>query len=119
MKAKFFSTKFFFGVLVVFAVICLFVVFGVVRANERLMSRVITVETNNVLAMHKVEDGGNIIASVHYVVDHNNVVLGSDSDVHEQVNQVDMDIHMAAVPNIVKHRADLDLHRNMLDARSV
>jgi hypothetical protein len=97
MKAKFFSTKFFFSVLVVFAVICLFVVFfGVVRANERSVSRAITVGTDDMAAMHMPVDDMNVVTRVHYVVDYDNIVSSVYNNVHEQVNVLDVEDHLDA-----------------------
>jgi hypothetical protein len=103
MKAKFFSTKFFFCLVVVFAVICLFVVFyGVVRANEPEASRVITIGLSNVPALHRVVEGVNTVPHVHQdIVDDHMVV--SYSNMQEQVDVHNAHEHLAVGTHIVEH----------------
>lgn len=120
MKAKFFSPRFFFGVLVVFAVICLFVVFfGVVRANQRPVSQINVIGTDAVTAVHKAVEGRDIVEGVQYVVDDSNVWSGVCNAMHKQVKNVNEGIHMAAVASNVKDTVVLAHHNPVLNIKTV
>jgi hypothetical protein len=101
MKAKFFSSNFFFGVVVVFAVICLFVVFfGVVRTNAHVVSRVGSVSEGVTSAVHRHVDTGDAVAVSHCVGADNQIATVNHIAVNERIITLEMPEHLAAVVHL-------------------
>lgn len=101
MKAKFFSSNFFFGVVVVFAVVCLFVVFfGVVRTNAHVVSRVGSVSEGVTAAVHMHVDTEDAVVVSHCVGADNQIATGNHIAVNERITALEMPEHLVAVLHI-------------------
>ena len=102
MKAKFFNTKFFFGVVVVFVVIFMFVVFfNVARANTQVGLRYNPIAVGKMHAMHHVVDEGNAVTLHHYVGGSEQIASVETVDVYDHVNTLDVHDQVATVVGTV------------------